>query len=110
LTEYGEDITLPIYGFGDRAICKSKIRQGETKIIFAKTARDGTILTLASSPLSISHGNLERIEALSKGKNISLQDQNSTFDLNQKIPAYQKYPPEAKINKNFSSQVGSGAT
>ena len=55
--------------------------------MFAKTAREGTILTLASSLLSISHGNLEKIEALSRGIK-SLQDLTFKIpfhNLNQKL-------------------------
>ena len=41
----------PIFGFEDPKICRSKIRVGETKIIFAVLSNDRQKIIVAETPL-----------------------------------------------------------
>ena len=66
-SEYGYDLTLPVYGFDSKKICKSKIRENETKILFATLSSDRHRLMLSNTPLHITERNLDEVEALAHG-------------------------------------------
>jgi len=66
-SEYGYDLTLPVYGFDSKKICKSKIRENETKILFAILSPDRHRLMLSNTPLHITERNLDEVEALAHG-------------------------------------------
>ena len=66
-SEYGEELTLSVYGFDNNKICKNRIREGETKIVFCNLDIQRQRVIISSSPMPITERNLDAVELLATG-------------------------------------------